>query len=72
MVNNRKETIERTLDSLAPSRDKWIKKNSYFYNNDYSYMKFLVGDGKRILELGCGTGSLLNALSPSCGVGVDL
>ena len=72
MVNNRKEIIERTLDSLAPSRDKWIKKNSYFYNNDYSYMKFLVGDGKRVLELGCGTGSLLNALRPSYGVGVDL
>jgi len=72
MFSNRKEIIEKNFDSLASCRDKWIKKNSYFYNSDYSYMKFLVGEGKRVLELGCGTGGLLNALSTSYGVGVDL
>ena len=68
----RKKKIREQADKLATSRDRWIKKNSYFYNNDYSYMQFLVGEGKRVLELGCGTGQLLNSLSPSYGVGVDL
>ena len=68
----RKKRIKEQADELATSRDQWIKKNSYFYNNDYSYMQFLVGKGARVLELGCGTGQLLNALSPSYGVGVDL
>ena len=72
MVYNRKLLIQQQSDKLAEKRDKWINKNSFFYKNDYSYLQFLVGDNKRILELGCGTGQLLNALSPSYGVGVDL
>lgn len=34
--------------------------------------RFLVPPGRRVLELGSGTGSLLAALEPSRGVGVDL
>ena len=70
--SSRKKKIEKISDSLALKRNQWIKRNSYFYNDDYSYMKFLVGDGMRVLDLGCGTGQLLNALKPSYGVGVDL
>jgi SAM-dependent methyltransferase len=70
--NNRKKIIEEALDLLSFSRDKWIKKNDYFYNNDNEYMKFLVSEGAKVLELGCGTGQLLGALNPSHGVGVDL
>jgi len=68
----RKKIIKEQANKLAENRDNWIKKNSYFYNNDRSYMRFLVGTGKRVLELGCGTGGLLNDLNPSYGVGVDL
>jgi SAM-dependent methyltransferase len=32
---------------------------------------FLIPEGKRILEIGCGNGRLLAALRPSCGVGID-
>jgi SAM-dependent methyltransferase len=71
-INNRKNNIRAQADILAKDRNKWIDKNSFFYKNDQSYMKFLVGDGKRVLELGCGTGQLLNALNPSYGVGIDL
>ncbi|MBT5400092.1 class I SAM-dependent methyltransferase, partial [bacterium] len=72
MKSSRKKQILRQADKLAESRDHWIEKNSFFYKNDHSYMQFLVGDGKRVLELGCGTGQLLNALNPSYGIGVDL
>ncbi len=68
----RKQIIKEQADKLAESRDDWIKRNRYFYKSDYSYTQFLVGEGKRVLELGCGTGQLLNALNPSHGVGVDL
>ena len=34
-------------------------------------MRFLVPEGKRVLDLGCGTGGLLNALKPREGVGID-
>ena len=68
----RKQAIKEQADILAESRDSWIKKNHYFYKNDFSYMRFLVNEGCRVLELGCGSGQLLNALKPSYGVGVDL
>ena len=67
-----KELIRENFDSLAKERDKWIDKNSYFYKNDYGYMKFLIGKDSRVLELGSGTGRLLKELNPSYGVGVDL
>ena len=70
--SKRKQAIKKQADKLAGSRDRWIKKNSFFYNDDYNYMNFLVNNGQRVLELGCGTGQLLNTLKPSYGVGVDL
>ena len=71
-ISLRKHNIIKQADHLAGSRDKWISKNIYYYKNDHAYMKFLVGEGKRVLELGCGTGQLLHSLNPSYGVGVDL
>ena len=68
----RKQAILKHFDNLSGSRNEWINKNSYFYRDDYAYMKFLVGKGQRILDLGCGTGQLLDALKPSYGLGVDL
>ena len=35
-------------------------------------MRFLVPEGLSVLELGCGTGSLLAALKPTRGVGIDI
>ena len=72
MSISRKQLIQKHVDELAKDRNKWIDRNSYFYKDDYKYMKFLVGENTRVLELGCGTGRLLNALNPSYGVGVDL
>ena len=72
MTTNRKEKNIQHTEELAESRSNWINKNSFFYENDNSYMKFLIGEGSRVLELGCGTGQLLNYLNPSYGVGVDL
>ena len=70
-LTQRKKRILDFADQSFSYRDKWIDKNIYFYQNDYAYMRFLVGKGKRVLDLGCGTGRLLNALEPSYGVGVD-
>jgi SAM-dependent methyltransferase len=71
-LNTKKQIILKHADALADSRDKWIDKNRYFYQGDYAYMHFLVNKGERVLELGCGTGQLLNSLEPSYGMGVDL
>lgn len=71
-LSKRKLAIQANADSLAASRDAWIDRNSFYYRDDRAYMRFLVRPGQRVLELGCGTGDLLNALEPAHGVGVDL
>jgi SAM-dependent methyltransferase len=48
-----------------------MARHPYFYEEEWRYMRFLVPPGRRILELGCGHGHLLNALDPSYGVGID-
>ncbi len=38
----------------------------------FEYYRHIVPAGKRVLEIGCGTGELLNAVHPSYGLGVDV
>ena len=68
----RKEKMIKHADRIAGDRDKWIDKNRYYYENHYTYMRFSIPPGKKILEVGCGTGSLLAQLRPSVGVGIDI
>lgn len=71
-MNNRAERIGRYFDGLAPERDKWYRRNRYYHNDHLRYFRYLVGSGKRVLELGCGDGRLLAALDPAVGVGIDV
>ncbi|MDT7538075.1 MAG: hypothetical protein QOI82_1660 [Actinomycetota bacterium] len=70
--SKRKQQLLKWARDLAADRDKWIRRNSFYYDDDRLYMRFLVPEGARVLELGCGTGQLLTALRPSVGVGVDI
>lgn len=65
-------SLENYYDKLAGSRDRYIKRYSYYHSLLHKYYRYYIPKGKRVLEVGCGTGELLNALSPSFGVGVDL
>lgn len=66
-----KNEMKEYFNHLAKDRDKWMNKNKYFYQLLKKYFKFLVPDGASVLEIGCGTGELLNAVNPSRGVGID-
>ena len=69
--SRRKQEIRELSDRLAPERDRWIGRNTYFHEEDRRYMRFLIPEGLSVLDLGCGTGQLLAALNPSRGVGID-
>jgi len=70
-MSNRKSAIRELSNNLAKERDAWILRNAFFYDSDTAYMRFLIPEGLRVLDLGCGTGRLLASLRPSHGVGVD-
>ncbi len=58
-------------DKVARRLDSWKGLGEPYHRRLEEIYRYLVAPGQRILEIGCGTGDLLAALSPSVGVGVD-
>src|SRR5438309_1487173 len=70
-LSPRKEAVRNLYDGLSADREHWLQKAAFFHSEDLLYLKFVIPEGSRVIELGCGTGHLLAALKPSHGVGVD-
>ena len=69
--DHKKQELIKRFDLLASQRKKWINRNKYYYKEQKRYFKFLIPEGLSVLELGCGTGDLLDDLKPARGVGID-
>ncbi len=67
-----KERIRRHFEGIADGYDRWKERSSYYYRLLAGIYRELVPEGASVLEVGCGTGTLLAALKPRRGVGVDL
>jgi SAM-dependent methyltransferase len=72
LLSPRKQAIRSRSDAAAPERAKWRRRAAFFHGEDLHYLKFLIPEGARVLEIGCCTGDLLAELKPSFGVGVDI
>jgi SAM-dependent methyltransferase len=70
-ANQRKRELLDHVETNLDEQDSWRKFNAAYHEDDTKFMRFLIPPGKRVLELGCGSGHLLAALQPSFGVGVD-
>lgn len=66
------QRLAKIFDSMAKERDTWIKRNWYYNAKIADFVKFHIPPGKSVLEIGCGTGFLLNALAPKKGAGIDI
>jgi ubiquinone/menaquinone biosynthesis C-methylase UbiE len=71
-LSEAKRRVIQQMDSIASNREKWIKRNRYYYDNSINFLKYNIPEGSRILEIGCGTGYLLSQLKSSYGVGIDI
>ena len=69
--NPRKQKLMEDIEASLDEAERWREVNAAYHEDDLKFMRFLIPPGKRVLELGCGTGDLLAALQPSHGVGVD-
>ena len=59
------------FEKTANSRDKWKKRNKFYQKTIEKQFSFIIPEGSTVLELGCATGDLLNAVKPGKGIGVD-
>jgi ubiquinone/menaquinone biosynthesis C-methylase UbiE len=71
LSNQRKRELLAHVETNLEQQDSWRQFNAAYHEDDSKFMRFLIPPGKRVLELGCGSGHLLAALQPSYGVGVD-
>jgi SAM-dependent methyltransferase len=58
-------------DRISPRKENPKRAGNFYHHLVHQYYRFLIPNGLRVLELGCGHGNLLSALKPSFGVGVD-
>ncbi len=70
-ASQRKQELADHFDRLASGRERW-KRNRYYHDELARFVSFLVPEGSRVLDIGCGAGDLLAATRPDVGVGVDL
>jgi ubiquinone/menaquinone biosynthesis C-methylase UbiE len=65
------EILHQYFESIAAKRDKWKNRNRFYQRIIEKQFAFIIPEGSSVLELGCSTGNLLNAVKPSKGIGVD-
>lgn len=66
------KSLVEHYDVLASKRDNFRERNKYYYELLFNEYRYFISPGQRVLEVGCSTGDLLNAVNPSYGVGIDL
>ncbi|MGO4716405.1 glycosyltransferase [Bradyrhizobium sp. 2TAF24] len=71
VLSSRKAAILAHSETFAATRASWRERARFFHQEDETYLRFLIPEGARVLEIGCGTGDTLAALKPSHGVGID-
>ena len=70
-TSRRKQNLLAAFEASGGEQYRGGKFNAAYREDDFNFMRFLIPAGKRVLELGCGSGELLASLQPRYGVGVD-
>ena len=59
------------FNSIAPKRIKQRRAKRYYWNDITKYCNYFVHEDSSVLEIGCGTGELLNDLKSKNKIGID-
>ncbi len=66
-----KTDVLRFYRTTAEKREKWNRRTRFYHRSLEKYFSLVIPPGKRVAEIGCGSGNLLNAVRPEYGVGID-
>ncbi|MCK5510456.1 glycosyltransferase [Candidatus Parcubacteria bacterium] len=67
-----KQKIIEYFNKNAKDIYKWRDRNSYYYNDLKSFFCFNIEKNSKVLEIGSGSGELLDAVNSRVGFGMDL
>ncbi|MBF0122613.1 MAG: glycosyltransferase [Candidatus Omnitrophica bacterium] len=59
-------------DSISQRYARFSARRRYYTKLREKQYRYFIPEGKRVLEVGCGSGDILASLKPCLGVGVDL
>jgi SAM-dependent methyltransferase len=71
VISPRKAEILATSERYATRRQSFRQRAEFFHAEDLRYLRFLIPEGLRVLEIGCGNGDVLAGLKPQHGLGID-
>jgi ubiquinone/menaquinone biosynthesis C-methylase UbiE len=67
-----KDNVREHFEGIAGEYDRWKEKSAYYYRLLAAIYREQIPEGASVLEIGCGTGTLLHTVRPSRGLGVDV
>jgi hypothetical protein len=71
-LDAQREEARRHQARLAGERTTWIVRNRYYYEMIVAALRFIIEPGKRVLNVQCENGLLLDRVDPSYGVGTEI
>jgi len=67
-----KNKIKEHFNNIAKDYLYWKKRNGYYFEQVKNFYKKMIPCGQSILEIGCGTADVMEAVRPKLGIGVDI
>src|SRR5271157_3816521 len=71
-IQAQNERNRRRQSEVASTRAEWTRRNKYYYGCLTRLLQHLIEPGKRVLNIRCQTGFLLDSLKPIYGAGVEI
>ena len=71
-LSEKKKGVMQFVDALAEKRGRFYRLHRYYHRRILHFIKYCIPEGKKVVELACGTGNLLAGLKPSKGIGIDI
>lgn len=66
-----KNLVKSYYDRVAATYDRQKARNAYYHRSLVRLYRHVISEDSLVMEVGCATGDLLNAVRPSVGVGID-